>query len=53
MVVANMLWCSDAFSLVLPPFSGEGEKQVLLQESMVYKSEIQSKRPQIKPLKIK
>ena len=36
MVVANMLWCSDGFSLVLPPFSGEGEKQVFFAESKVY-----------------
>ena len=37
-VVANILWRSDGFSLVLCHFSGEGEKQVLLKESEVYKS---------------
>ena len=39
-VVANILWRSDGFSLVLCHFSGEGEKQVFfLKKSKVYKSE--------------
>ena len=38
-VVANILWRSDGFSVVLCHFSGEGEKQVFLKESEVYKYE--------------